>query len=113
MNGLANELENKGFNIKIQGRKVSIRLGGLTNPVLITHDLAKDQYVVGTRDLPLGIIYTLLLAFSLYDILDSVSFLSVLLMAICAFGFTSLIITELRARSLREYIEQRNMRVKA
>ncbi len=113
MNELANELESKGFNTKIQGNKLSIRLGGLTNPVSVTYDLAKEQYVVGTKDLPLGSMYAFLLATSLYGVLISISFVSALLIAVCSLGFTSLIITELRVRPLRDFIEQLNCQTQA
>lgn len=108
MNELANELESKGYNIKIQGNTIKIRLGGLTNPVSVTYDLAKDQYDVGTRDLPLGIIYAFLFSISLYGALVFISFLHAFLIAVCAFGFVSLIITELRVSPLRYFIEQKN-----
>ncbi len=113
MNELANELENKGFNTEIKGNKVSIRLGGLSNPVAVAPDLVTGQYVVVTRDLTLGVIYTLLLATSLYGLLSSISFISTLLIAACAFGFTSLIITELRVRPLREVVERLNNQTQA
>lgn len=108
MNELANELESKGYNIKIQGNTIIILLGGLTNPVSVTYDWAKGQYDVGTRDLPLGIIYTFLFSISLYGALVSISFVNVFLIAVSAFGFTSLIITELRVSPLRYFIAQKN-----
>ncbi|WP_161569747.1 hypothetical protein [Veronia nyctiphanis] len=46
MNELANELENKGFNAEIKGNKVNIRLGGLTNPVSVAHDLQKASMLL-------------------------------------------------------------------
>ncbi|RXJ73182.1 hypothetical protein CS022_10500 [Veronia nyctiphanis] len=108
MERLAERLIQQGFNVKVRGAKAIVNLGGLSNPVAIKQDLASNQYIMDTHDLPLGILYTLILTTNLYGGLSSFNFFAAVMIGLCVLGFTSLLMTELKARRLRECLDTEN-----
>ena len=107
---IVKQLQQHGYAASFVGNDIKVKLTGLANPVLISHDVALDQYVLKTRDLLMGVNYSAMLFLGLYGSNESYHFFSSILVAISVFGFVGIVLTELKLTRIRQILESYNLK---
>ncbi|WP_076536081.1 hypothetical protein [Shewanella sp. UCD-KL21] len=104
------QLQQRGYDVSFEGNDIKLKLAGLANPVWVTHDVVLNQYKLKTRDVIMGVFSSLLLFSGVYGLSFSHRFSSAFLIAVSAFGFLKLVLTELKLITLRKYLESLNLK---
>jgi len=110
MDDIVGALQSDGFNAKLKGSKVVVKLDGLSNFVSINKDIAADEYKIKTNDTSLSILASFFLLFGLYGINQTSggSLLDSVLVAFSVLSFVIVILTEIKVTKLRAAIDRLN-----
>lgn len=105
---LIKKLQASGINATSNGSTIIVKLGGFSNPVSIVEDEKTQRYKLNSHEIPILLISSLSLLSVIKsgtlpsDVSGTVAFLFALL------GFFLVLMTELKATSVREIIASHN-----
>lgn len=108
MEKLLEELIRRGFKAKIKDHKITVKLSGLCNHVFIHHNIASNTYELKTNDWLTGSAHALMLFTGLNGYQFTSHIISSMLVSVAALGFLVIILTEFKARGLRDFIDSIN-----
>ncbi|QQX80507.1 hypothetical protein JK628_01090 [Shewanella sp. KX20019] len=110
---LLKALTARGYAATLKDRRIKVSPGGLSNSVSILYDISLDRYVVKSHDLVGGITTALMLFNGLWTYKASEPFFGSLFIAMAMFGFLLIVMTELKIKSLGEYMDVFNLQHQA
>jgi hypothetical protein len=99
----------RAYAATLKDRRINVKLGGLSNNGSISYDISLNRYVVKTHDFINGSINALILLNGLWIYKTSDAFSGPFFIAMGVFGFLLIVMTELKIKSLREYLDVFNL----
>ncbi|MCL1050863.1 hypothetical protein L2755_14690 [Shewanella abyssi] len=106
---LLKALTARGHAATLKDRKIKVKPAGLSNNIFISYDISLNRYVVKSHDLINGSMGALILLNGLWTYKTSDVFVGSMFIAMAMFGFLLIIMTELKIKSLREYMDGFNL----
>jgi len=98
----------RGYKVSEQGGKLKIKLGGISNEVVIEKDIPSGLLVVNTSEMRKAILYGLMLFMGLSTRELSNAYTSAMIISFSVVGLFGVVLTELKVQKIRELIYQLN-----
>lgn len=98
----------RGYQVSEQDRKLKVKLGGISNEVIIEVDIPTGLIVVNTSEMRKSLLYGLMLFMGLTTQEHSNAYLSAMIISFSVVGLFGVVLTELKVHKIRELIYQFN-----
>ncbi len=108
MNKLNRLISCRGYKVSEQGGKLKIKLGGISNEVVIEKDIPSGLFVVNTSEMRKALLYGLMLFIGLSSLENSNAYASAMMISLAVVGLFGVVLTELKVQKIRELIYQLN-----
>ncbi|MGR5288670.1 hypothetical protein ACP3V5_25460 [Vibrio maritimus] len=103
MDDLIRELRQNGLCVEQKGTKLQIKFKGLSNPVYISNDIPTSAYILNTNDWLIALSSSAAFTSGLVA-MQSGSLFGALMVPMGLIGYLSVLLTELKAKSVREVL---------
>lgn len=112
MDGWMDELNRliscRGYKVSEESGKLRVKLGGISNEVVIEKDIPSGSLVVNTSEMRKALLYGLMLFMGLTTHEHSNAYLSAIIISFSVVGLFGVVLTELKVQKIRELIYQFN-----
>ncbi|WP_394148267.1 hypothetical protein [Shewanella atlantica] len=98
----------RGYRVSEESGKLKVRLGGISNEVVIEKDIPTGLLVVNTSEMRKGLLYGLMLFMGLTIHEHSNGYLSAMIISFSVVGLFGVVLTELKVQKIRELVYQLN-----
>lgn len=98
----------RGYRVSEESGKLKVKLGGISNEILIEKDIPSGLLVVNTSEMRKGLLYGLMLFMGLSFHEYSNDYGSAMIISFTVVGLLGVVLTELKVQKIRELIYQFN-----